>query len=459
MTAPGGSAATTVLIVDRDPTARTILTRALQRLGCRTEAVATAPDALTTASSLRPAVILAELQPIGLDCVTFIGRLVQQGSDAAVVVTSAQSDLDAALQAFRAGAVDLLKRPWNPAELAACLTRALAAHQQRQKLRTAGVHQTVDPGAPASPGRLTPTSRRRYLTPPGGVAAHDLALVTSHLKAGTVEIPAIPSVLVQLRTLINREDVGVEDVATQISHDQRLTTTVLRLANSAAYARGRRNADLREAVRTLGFRQVHALVETVCTRDCFPIRDPRLREVQGDIWRHSVAKALAMRALAELVLGSSPGVDADTAHVAGLLSDVGASLILWIVSERAQAAPPGPSSAVDVEATVQLVREYHERIGGAVLTQWKLPQVLVDVASGHHAVRAAGPSSHYWDLSALGSYLADAITGTEDITARVQPDEAAAARWMQSLRLNDDLIARITPALTEEIQDVLAEVG
>src|SRR5687768_3222412 len=141
--------------------------------------------------------------------------------------------------------------------------------------------------------------------------------VLAGLKAGDVVIPAAPVVLTKMRAAMQSKTITAAQMATLVSQDQRLAAEVLRLANTAHYARAGRINDLQAAVSRIGFKQIHQIVETVLLRSVFDARNPWTLNSLSEIWRRSVAMALASRALAA-GMPATAHLDPSVAYLAGL---------------------------------------------------------------------------------------------------------------------------------------------
>jgi len=105
-------------------------------------------------------------------------------------------------------------------------------------------------------------------------------------------------VLPQLLSLLSDPDCETNQVIELISFDPGLTTTVLRICNSAAFGLTRPVTDIDEAVKHLGLLKIYQLVTaTVGARalQTAPVGFPQLAQ----LWEHSVTAALAAQILAK----------------------------------------------------------------------------------------------------------------------------------------------------------------
>ncbi|HVZ33348.1 MAG TPA: HDOD domain-containing protein, partial [Polyangiaceae bacterium] len=183
-----------------------------------------------------------------------------------------------------------------------------------------------------------------------------LSRILAQLQRGDIQIPSAPAIVTELRTLVGKSDSRIETIVALLERDQALVARVLQLGRSAQFSRSAKANDLATIINRIGFRQLNNLVETVWSNDCFQLSDLRYRPYAVRISRHALARALAMRMLAE-----RQRIDAFPAYLIGLFADVGASFLLWAIVDKAHGNAPDPEQAM------VFVREHHESIGSAVL--------------------------------------------------------------------------------------------
>ena len=145
-----------VLVVDDSAIVRKILTEALASED-DLEVVGTAPDPYVARDkilSLRPDVLTLDIEMPRMDGLTFLRKLARHHPMPVIVISSlGQSSCQAALEALRLGAVEVLAKPGGPysvGELRLCLAakiRAAAAARPRPAAPVASPPQPVPAGA------------------------------------------------------------------------------------------------------------------------------------------------------------------------------------------------------------------------------------------------------------------------------------------------------------------------
>jgi len=102
---------------------------------------------------------------------------------------------------------------------------------------------------------------------------------------------------------------------------------------------------------------------------------------RGILWRHSLSTAIAAR---ELVPYSVTPTSPCTAFTAGILHDIGKT----IISEFMTGVVTESAETLENYDFLKIEREKlgtdHCEVGAQLLSDWKLPQLLVDVVRSHH---------------------------------------------------------------------------
>lgn len=432
-----------VLVIDDDDNIRTLLERQVRRLGYEVLQASDGLTGLAIAATGKPQVILVDLRMPGIDGHTFLRRLTSAGIQASVVAMSGQGNMDDVIDVLRAGVIDYLRKPWSVADLTAAIARGF----ERQQHLAPGRPVTDAPPPPAVTGAPPPPP-----PPPARDGKLDaLPQFLTRLRSGELPIPAGPAVVMSLRAEVQRPDVDLDQLAALIERDQRLTSDVLRLANTAHYARGARIHGIRMAVSRIGLRQLHNLVETVFLRDFFKARDPEVGRLLGQLWQRSVLHAVAMRELAPLAIGASGRLNGDMAYFVGLMSDVGASLLLWMADERRAAGVTSSGASSHLAAIVVS----HQEVGAALLGRWLVDRAVVDAVAEHHPQATA----KFGDYSRMMVVVADLVGGIAgvppDLTAPAPPAPALVDRCVAELQLDRRQVAALASTLAERYRETL----
>jgi putative nucleotidyltransferase with HDIG domain len=135
-------------------------------------------------------------------------------------------------------------------------------------------------------------------------------------------------------------------------------------------------------------------------------------------WRHAATASDAARRLSAMVqIGST-----EEASIAGLLHDVGKTVLTSVVPEAAaEAVSVARSRRIPVwQAETQVIGFHHGHVGGALLRSWGLPDEVVTAVTFHHQPeQTANPLAR---VVALADAAAHAIGAVGSGGACPQPD-------------------------------------
>ncbi|HEY8489758.1 MAG TPA: HDOD domain-containing protein [Dehalococcoidia bacterium] len=196
------------------------------------------------------------------------------------------------------------------------------------------------------------------------------------------DVAPMPQILEQVMTLLQDERASAADLAKVIALDQGLTVRVLRLANSAHYARPRRVATAKDAVVTIGFNEVRDLVLARGLWEAFS------RGVQGPLrqelfWSHAVTCGVVAQLMAKETGLAAP----EEAFTGGLLHDIG-KLVLnrELPQQFSEAVQMTLNRGIPlVEAEFRVFGFTHADVGWEMSRRWSFPLSLGHVLAHHHS--------------------------------------------------------------------------
>ena len=199
-----------------------------------------------------------------------------------------------------------------------------------------------------------------------------------------VSFPSPPGVAQQIILLANDPNVQISAVAQTISSDPGLAAKVLRIANSALYARRRRSDNLRQALTALGLGAVTTLALGFSIAPFF-----RKGEATGldynRCWRRALMGALAARTLGERIR-----IDrTEDLFLAGLMQDLG-----MLALDRAKlgfyaAMPIGSTHDEACKYEIERLGADHAVVGSWLLKEWRLPDLICSSIAASHAPETA----------------------------------------------------------------------
>ncbi|HKD80217.1 MAG TPA: sigma-54 dependent transcriptional regulator [Candidatus Angelobacter sp.] len=134
-----------VLIVEDEENERTGLAELVTAWGYRTETARDGLEGLDKIAAWSPGIVLTDFKMPRMDGMELLSRLGEQPQSIAVILLTAQGNIDIAVDAMKAGAYDFIQKPVDPARLKQILQNAarqrgttLELEATRRKLRDAG---------------------------------------------------------------------------------------------------------------------------------------------------------------------------------------------------------------------------------------------------------------------------------------------------------------------------------
>jgi two-component system nitrogen regulation response regulator GlnG len=121
-----------IWIVDDDRSIRWVLEKALSKAGYETRSFEHAADLLKALQSREPAAILSDIRMPGMDGLTLLGKVHELWPRLPVIIMTAHSDLDSAVNAYGVGAFEYLPKPFDLEEVLDQVQRAVASRVQEK---------------------------------------------------------------------------------------------------------------------------------------------------------------------------------------------------------------------------------------------------------------------------------------------------------------------------------------
>jgi len=223
------------------------------------------------------------------------------------------------------------------------------------------------------------------------------------------EIGTLPHVMARILAIVDDDNSTALDLATEIEQDQALTSSLLRLVNSAYYGFQRQIMTVSEAVVILGFAEVERLSLAISVINTLGMNRDRVRALSS-LWKHSLAASIVGSYLENQE--SPSGSHVSGAHVAGLLHGLGLAAlaqhfpsmlarILRLISEEEH-------SLIEAEREV-LEGLTHCDLGGWLVERWNLPTELAFAIRYHRTPDIAETMPKLLAATHLSDHVAVAL--------------------------------------------------
>ena len=206
----------------------------------------------------------------------------------------------------------------------------------------------------------------------------ELKTVRDSGVAKVLTIPPCPELLVQLQHELDKADPDLNQVARIAGSDVAMSAALLKLVNSARYARSRPIETIEQAIASLGLNQTAAMLTSFLMRSALPVNSPLL----GDFWEGSGRRAQALEHIARQLFNMEP----DLAYTTGLFCHVGLPVMLQGMRGYAgtlmEAQARIDRSFIATENAAH--RTDHAVVGALVARTWNMAPNLQMAVRLHH---------------------------------------------------------------------------
>jgi putative nucleotidyltransferase with HDIG domain len=197
-------------------------------------------------------------------------------------------------------------------------------------------------------------------------------------------MPPLSSSVMQLMTTLCDSHHSAQDVERVIESDPLLVGRVLRLVNSAAFARRTPAETINDAVSYLGDMTILAVAMDMGGSSVHVAELDGYEAARGVLWEHSLRTAVAARLLARF---AKEKVSPSIAYTAGIMHDIGkvvlSSYLKAEIAKKIQEQEMvGPVDFLKAERAI--VGTDHCEVGVLVAERWQLPDSLKEAIANHH---------------------------------------------------------------------------
>jgi HD-like signal output (HDOD) protein len=186
----------------------------------------------------------------------------------------------------------------------------------------------------------------------------------------SMELPPPPQVVTDVMRLTRGDgstsdapDTSTTELAQLIQRDMALAVQVMRVANSAVYARRTPVVTLPQAIAWLGIREIRNIAFAVALQGQV-FASAYFRKEMADLWRESVITALFAQEIARLKRRN-----VESAYLCGLLHRAGMAVILNRVGSAVTKLKLSP----DPVHVLDLAARHEARVGTLLSIAWQLP--------------------------------------------------------------------------------------
>ncbi len=199
----------------------------------------------------------------------------------------------------------------------------------------------------------------------------------------------MPDVATKILTFAeDLDEVSFSELESLISMDPGLTAKILKVANSALYARQQQITRLQTAISLMGFKAIKSLVMLLTASNMFSTK--KVSPFYKYFWQHSLVTAFIAQKLCDI---SGNTRIREECFLAGLLHDIGQMSLI----EEGNKAYDGMMEIINQkeDRTCEMERELfgtdHRFLGRKIMESWNFPSIYCDAAGEHGSVNIQSP--------------------------------------------------------------------
>lgn len=349
----------------------------------------------------------------GIDIVRSLRRT---NPDLPIVMVSSVAQRERVLEAMQAGVSDYIVKPFEPDYLLGKVEK----YRPRREVRP------VPNLGPAPAGE----SGKKLL---------------SDIANQIDDVSTIPQMAATFLSVANDPDVTIDKLESVLSFDPALSTRVLRLINSSAFAMQQRVTNLRQAIGLLGLKQLRNLGIAVSVSQLFRAPGSLGTYNRTALWHHMVSVAICSRLIAKNIGLPDP----EDAFLCGLLHDIGIVMEDQHVHQQfCQIVRTLDTDKTLIECERQYLAFDHTTLGCRVAEKWKFPEAVRAAILHHHDSRSYDQPDK---ATVRAVELANSICSTQGSTSVGQNFVRSVTPAELELPLRDDDLVLLTEAYNEEL--------
>ena len=230
------------------------------------------------------------------------------------------------------------------------------------------------------------------------------APILTDLKKRATELQILPSVAIKAMEVARRPDCSISEYSSLVERDLKLTTEVLKLANSALYSPSSPIVSLHQAVMRLGLVQCQNLILTASITSMLKRISSEQKVIREVLGRHGFTTAVIAMHLNQKFRLQFLGEE----FTAGLIHDIGRTLLaITRPAQFLEIDPSGFEVPEILDRERRAVGTDHCLLGACFAIYQQLPEPLQEVILYHHQPERATENQKLTALVAVADHMAD----------------------------------------------------
>jgi len=212
--------------------------------------------------------------------------------------------------------------------------------------------------------------------------------ITEDILKEIENIPALPSNINEIRTLIRDSGSEINEIAKLISRDPGLTAAIMKLANSAGYITAKRLETIDEAIKIIGIKGINTLLIATGAQKAIESKYERYETIWTDSYKRAFYANLITRRI------NSSAKLADQAYISALLADIGKIIMISLQTDAIKKISEinGLKSGWNIDILEEIsLGISHSSLGALICKKWNFNESLVKTIELHHRPHRAEP--------------------------------------------------------------------
>ena len=225
-----------------------------------------------------------------------------------------------------------------------------------------------------------------------------LAILLDQIKNDKLVLPTLPEIALRVKDAVDHPEASLHSIGEVISKDPALTARMIKIANSAYYARAVKANNVTQAVNRIGLSAIKNIAISMAMEQLFICQNDVVFEYFDRTWNQSVAVASAATALLtgyRQRLPNSP-IEADTLALMGLIHNIG---VLPILAE-AEKHDGTFANATFLDGAISKLSKH---IGVAIIRTWEFDKEYAVVVAKWDQFDYLPEAVSYLDFIRLGA--------------------------------------------------------
>ncbi len=211
----------------------------------------------------------------------------------------------------------------------------------------------------------------------------DKIALLKKLFSGDKQLPSIPSLYSEFKKISSNPFSSNKKISDLIMKDQSMVTKILRLSNSALYAKSQEIKSLENAITYLGSETLENIILQISLVNMFNTKDNDIPDFDISIfWEHSIGTAY----FSTLIAKKLKLPENENHYLAGLLHDIGKLAIYQFHPQKFSdiVSLQLNEGVNDIDAENKILGIDHTDIGTFLAEKWKFDKDIAESIRLHH---------------------------------------------------------------------------